>query len=200
MLTGWRKQLARPTRRDKLLSREIARLSRQLARAKAIIDIQKKPCTLLELSTAEEQELKDLWRGSRPCSMRVAIKAPCARCTGCWAAKGLSGEHQHRPVSMQTRLTYCAARSNRTLRPHQSCAIESTKVVALCTLTGSKHCGSGSWQASTRRRRLRNRNPRCNCQGSTRVMRPFGTKLVSARKVLLPPVSLIIVSPSSMQT
>jgi hypothetical protein len=59
MLTGWRKQLARPTRRDKLLSREIARLSRQLARAKAIIDVQKKPCTLLELPTAEEQELRD---------------------------------------------------------------------------------------------------------------------------------------------
>jgi hypothetical protein len=85
------------------------------------------------------------WRGivqwSRTSAMRVAIKGPCARCTGCWAAKGLSGEHQHRPVSMQTRLTYCAAvaRSNRTLRPRQSCAIESTKVVALCTLIGSKH-------------------------------------------------------------
>jgi hypothetical protein len=46
-------------RRDKQLNREIARLSRQLARAKAIIDVQKKLCTLLELPTAEEQELKD---------------------------------------------------------------------------------------------------------------------------------------------
>jgi hypothetical protein len=47
---------------------------------------------------------------------------------------------QHRPVSMQIRLTYCAtARSNRTLRPHQSFAIESTKAIALCALTGLKH-------------------------------------------------------------
>jgi hypothetical protein len=79
MLTGWRKQLARadeaslgavrrgpkvnPTtaqkRRDEQLNREIARLTRQLARANAIIDVQKKLCTLLGLPTAEEQELKD---------------------------------------------------------------------------------------------------------------------------------------------
>ena len=77
MLTGWRKQLARADqaalgairrgpkvnpataqkRRDELLNREIARLSRQLARANAIIDVQKKLCTLLGLPTAEEPEL-----------------------------------------------------------------------------------------------------------------------------------------------
>jgi transposase len=75
---GWRKQLARADqatpavrrgpkvnpataqkRRDEQLNREIARLTRQLARANAIIDVQKKLCTLLGLPTAEEQELKD---------------------------------------------------------------------------------------------------------------------------------------------
>jgi hypothetical protein len=78
MLTGWRKQLARvdeatpavrrgpkvnpataQKRRDEQLNREIARLTRQLARANAIIDVQKKLCALLGLPTAEEQELKD---------------------------------------------------------------------------------------------------------------------------------------------
>lgn len=79
MLTGWRKQVARADqaalvavrrgpkvnpataqkRRDERLNREIARLTRQLARANAIIDVQKKLCTLLGLPTAEEQELKD---------------------------------------------------------------------------------------------------------------------------------------------
>jgi transposase len=79
MLTSWRKQLARADeasfsvirrgpkvnpataqkRRDEQLNREIARLSRQLTRANAIIDVQKKLCTLLGLPTAEEQELKD---------------------------------------------------------------------------------------------------------------------------------------------
>ena len=67
MLSGWRKQLARADEsalgavrrgpkvnpataqkhRDERLNREIARLSRQLARANAIIDVQKKLCTLL---------------------------------------------------------------------------------------------------------------------------------------------------------
>lgn len=78
MLTGWRKQLARvdettpaarrgpkvnpataQKRRDEQLNREIARLTRQLARANAIIDVQKKLCALLGLPTAEEQESKD---------------------------------------------------------------------------------------------------------------------------------------------
>jgi hypothetical protein len=79
MLTGWRKQLssadraalaavrrgpkANPViaqrRRDEQLNREIARLTRELVRANAIIDVQKKLCTLLGLPTAEEQELKD---------------------------------------------------------------------------------------------------------------------------------------------
>ena len=79
MITGWRKQLARADqatlgavrrgpkvnpataqkRRDEQLNREVARLTRQLARANAIIDVQKKLCTLLGLPTAEEQELKD---------------------------------------------------------------------------------------------------------------------------------------------
>ena len=78
MLTGWRKQLARADqatlevrrgpkvnpatghkKRDEQLNRKIARLTRQLARANAIIDVQKKLCTLLGLPTAEEQELKD---------------------------------------------------------------------------------------------------------------------------------------------
>ena len=79
MLTGWRKQLARDDeaslgavrrgpkvnpataqkRRDERLNREIARLTRQLVRATAIIDAQKKLCTLLGLPTAEDQELTD---------------------------------------------------------------------------------------------------------------------------------------------
>jgi hypothetical protein len=79
MLTAWRKQLERAEQaasvtvrrgpkvkpataqrhRDERLNREITRLSRQLARANAIIDVQKKLCTLLGLPTAEEQELKD---------------------------------------------------------------------------------------------------------------------------------------------
>jgi hypothetical protein len=79
MLTGWRKQLARgdqaalvavrrgpkvkpataQKRRDEQHDREIARLTRQLVRANAIIDVQKKLCTLLGLPTAEEQELTD---------------------------------------------------------------------------------------------------------------------------------------------
>lgn len=78
MLTGWRKQLDRldqavltvrrgpkasPTiaqrRRDEPLMRENARLRHQLERAHAIIDVQKKLCTLLGLPTAEEQETKD---------------------------------------------------------------------------------------------------------------------------------------------
>jgi hypothetical protein len=76
MLTGWRKQLAKADqaalgaarrgpkvnpataqkRRDEHLNREIARLTRQLVRATAIIDAQKKLCTLLGLPI-EEQEL-----------------------------------------------------------------------------------------------------------------------------------------------
>jgi transposase len=79
MLTGWRKQLARADeaslgavrrgpkvnpataqkRRDEQLNREIARLTRQLARATAIIEAQKKLCILLGLPTAEDQELTD---------------------------------------------------------------------------------------------------------------------------------------------
>jgi transposase len=78
MVTGWRKQLARADhatlgavrgpkvnpatsqkRRDEHLNREIARLTQQLMRANAIIDVQKKLCTLLGLPTAEEQELKE---------------------------------------------------------------------------------------------------------------------------------------------
>jgi transposase-like protein len=77
MLTAWRKQLERADQvvavrrgpkvkpataqrhRDERLNREIARLSRQLMRANAIIDVQKKLCTLLGLPTAEDQELKD---------------------------------------------------------------------------------------------------------------------------------------------
>lgn len=76
MLTGWRKQLdhadkavavrrgpkVKPAtaqkRRDEQLNREIARLSRQLARANAIIEVQKKLCTLLGLPAAEEQALQ----------------------------------------------------------------------------------------------------------------------------------------------
>jgi transposase-like protein len=78
MLTGWRKQLARAEqaslgairrgpkvnpataqkRRDEQLNREIARLTRQLGRATAIIEAQKKLCTLLGLPI-EEQELRD---------------------------------------------------------------------------------------------------------------------------------------------
>jgi hypothetical protein len=79
MLTGWRKQLnaadrasiaavrrgpkANPAtaqrRRDEQLNREIARLNRQLVRANAIIDVQKKLCTLLGLPTSEEQGTND---------------------------------------------------------------------------------------------------------------------------------------------
>jgi hypothetical protein len=43
-------------RRDEQLNREIARLTRQLVRATAIIEAQKKLCTLLGLPI-EEQEL-----------------------------------------------------------------------------------------------------------------------------------------------
>jgi hypothetical protein len=75
MLMGWRKQLAKADhdqaavrrgpkvnpataqkRRDEQLNREIARLTRQLVRATAIIEAQKKLCTLLGLPI-EEQEL-----------------------------------------------------------------------------------------------------------------------------------------------
>jgi transposase len=75
MLSNWRKHdraaLATPRRgpkanpavaqrnRDAQLTREIVRLRRQLERANAIIDVQKKLCTLLGLPTAEEQESKD---------------------------------------------------------------------------------------------------------------------------------------------
>lgn len=78
MLTGWRKQLARADqatlevrrgpkvnpataqkKRDEQLNREIARLTRQLVRATAIIEAQKKLCILLGLPTAEDQELTD---------------------------------------------------------------------------------------------------------------------------------------------
>ena len=75
MLSGWRKHdraaLVAPKRgpkaspavaqrnRDAQLTREIDRLRRQLERANAIIDVQKKLCTLLGLPTAEEQERKD---------------------------------------------------------------------------------------------------------------------------------------------
>jgi transposase len=75
MLSGWRKHeraaLVVPKRgpkaspavaqrnRDAQLTREIDRLRRQLERANAIIDVQKKLCTLLGLPTAEEQEGKD---------------------------------------------------------------------------------------------------------------------------------------------
>ena len=75
MLSGWRKHdraaLATPRRgpkadpavaqrnRDAQLTREIVRLRHQLERANAIIDVQKKLCTLLGLPTAEEQEGKD---------------------------------------------------------------------------------------------------------------------------------------------
>jgi hypothetical protein len=75
MLSGWRKHdraaLATPRRgptgspavaqrnRDAQLTREIVRLRRRRERANAIIDVQKKLCTLLGLPTAEEQEGKD---------------------------------------------------------------------------------------------------------------------------------------------
>lgn len=75
MLSSWRKPdraaLVVPKRgpkaspavaqrnRDAQLTREIERLRRQLERANAIIDVQKKLCTLLGLPTAEEQERKD---------------------------------------------------------------------------------------------------------------------------------------------
>lgn len=75
MLATWRKQLASADqvavrrgpkvnpataqkRRDEQLNREIARLTRQLGRATAIIEAQKKLCTLLGLPV-EEQELTD---------------------------------------------------------------------------------------------------------------------------------------------
>jgi hypothetical protein len=75
MLATWRKQLASADqvavrrgpkvnpataqkRRDEQLNREIARLTRQLVRATAIIEAQKKLCTLLGLPI-EEQELTD---------------------------------------------------------------------------------------------------------------------------------------------
>jgi transposase-like protein len=72
MLSGWRKHdraaLSVPRRgpkanpavakrlHDEQLTREIVGLRRQLQRANAIIDVQKKLCTLLGLPTAEEQE------------------------------------------------------------------------------------------------------------------------------------------------
>lgn len=75
MLSGWRKHeqaaLATPRRgpkanpavaqrnRDKQWSRQVVRLQHQLERANAIIEVQKKLCTLLGLPTAEEQETKN---------------------------------------------------------------------------------------------------------------------------------------------
>jgi len=75
MISGWRKHdraaLMVPKRgpkanpavaqrkRDEQLTREIVRLRRELDRANAIIDVQKKLCTLLGLPTAEEQEGKN---------------------------------------------------------------------------------------------------------------------------------------------
>lgn len=72
MLSGWRKHdraaLSVPRRgpkanpavakrlRDEQLTRENVRLRRQLERANAIIDVQKKLCALLGLPNAEEQE------------------------------------------------------------------------------------------------------------------------------------------------
>ena len=76
MLTGWRKQRQKaeqaalaPQRRgpkanpaiaqrrhDEQLTRDNARLRRQLEHANAIIDVQKKLCTLLGLPTAEQPE------------------------------------------------------------------------------------------------------------------------------------------------
>ena len=77
MLTAWRKQrdhaeqaALAPKKRGRKpdaavaerrqtvpMKREIARLRRELERAHAIIDVQKKLCTLLGLPTAEESEL-----------------------------------------------------------------------------------------------------------------------------------------------
>jgi len=75
MISGWRKHdraaLIVPKRgpkanpavaqrkRDEQLRRENVRLRRELDRAKAIIEVQKKLCTLLGLPTAEEQEGKN---------------------------------------------------------------------------------------------------------------------------------------------
>jgi hypothetical protein len=75
MISGWRKHdrsaLIVPKRgpkanpavaqrkRDEQLTREIVRLRRELDRANAIIDVQKKLCTLLGLPTAEEPEGKN---------------------------------------------------------------------------------------------------------------------------------------------
>ena len=75
MISGWRKldraALIVPKRgpkanpavaqrkRDEQLTREIVRLRRELERANAIIDVQKKLCALLGLPTAEEQEGKN---------------------------------------------------------------------------------------------------------------------------------------------
>lgn len=72
MLSGWRKRdqaalsvprrgpKANPVvaqrRRDEQLTREVVGLRRQLERANAIIDVQKKLCALLGLPTAQEQE------------------------------------------------------------------------------------------------------------------------------------------------
>lgn len=72
MLSGWRKRdqaalsvprrgpKANPAvaqrRRDEQLTREVVGLRRQLERANAIIDVQKKLCALLGLPTAQEQE------------------------------------------------------------------------------------------------------------------------------------------------
>lgn len=75
MISGWRKHdraaLIVPKRgpkanpavaqrkRDEQLTRENIRLRRELDRANAIIDVQKKLCTLLGLPTAEDQEGKN---------------------------------------------------------------------------------------------------------------------------------------------
>lgn len=72
MLSGWRKYdqaalnvprrgpkaspVVAQRRRDAQLTREVVGLRRQLGRANAIIDVQKKLCALLGLPTAEEQE------------------------------------------------------------------------------------------------------------------------------------------------
>jgi transposase len=75
MISGWRKHdrsaLIVPKRgpkanpavaqrkRDEQLTRENVRLRRELDRAKAIIEVQKKLCTLLGLPTAEDPEGKN---------------------------------------------------------------------------------------------------------------------------------------------
>lgn len=79
MLAGWRKQFSgadraaqaavrrgpkvdpatAQKRRDEQRNREIARLTRQLVHANAIIEVQKKLCTLLGLPTAQEPASKD---------------------------------------------------------------------------------------------------------------------------------------------